>query len=294
MELNFNEQTHAYTLGDKKLLSITQLLAKHKLAPSYDGVDTELLKERATYGTYIHSLIEDYAKNGTIEENEELKLFIDYLTKHNLVVVASEKKLHNDLLAGTCDLILQDTTTNDYIRAEIKTTYSKNEDYVSWQLSCYEELDDLKTQKFMLFHFTHKDLIELEVCDIKPKPQEEVKRLFEAEALGIIYVNTALTNIDKEQLAKIYELQQVIIDLDTERKQKEKELETLKDTIKEFMETHGLKKFENDTLRLTLKLPTTRESLDTKKLKAEHKDIYEQYLKTTQVASSLLITIKEK
>ena len=49
MKVIFNEENHTYTLGDKTLISVTQLLKKHGLSTDYSGVDAEIL-ERAAHG----------------------------------------------------------------------------------------------------------------------------------------------------------------------------------------------------------------------------------------------------
>ena len=45
--LVFDEEKHEYTLNGKKLISVTQLMQKHGLAPSYAGVSTEILNAKA-------------------------------------------------------------------------------------------------------------------------------------------------------------------------------------------------------------------------------------------------------
>ena len=44
MEIKFDENLHKYTVDGKEVISVTQLLQKHKITPSYDAVDKELLR----------------------------------------------------------------------------------------------------------------------------------------------------------------------------------------------------------------------------------------------------------
>jgi predicted phage-related endonuclease len=54
----------------------------------------------------------------------------------------------------------------------------------------------------------------------------------------------------------------------------------------------GIKNWESDNLKFTVKAASTREGLDSKKIKAEMPEIYEKYKTTTQVKESLIIKIK--
>ena len=67
----------------------------------------------------------------------------------------------------------------------------------------------------------------------------------------------------------------------------------LKKSLKEAMEKVGLKKFIVNGLCATIKDGTTRTTVDSKRLKEEAPDIYEEYSKTTPVASSITLTFEE-
>ena len=67
----------------------------------------------------------------------------------------------------------------------------------------------------------------------------------------------------------------------------------LNKSLKEAMEKVGLKKFIVNGLCATIKDGTTRTTIDSKRLKEEAPDIYEEYSKTTPVASSITLTFEE-
>ena len=62
--------------------------------------------------------------------------------------------------------------------------------------------------------------------------------------------------------------------------------------ILEAMEKSGNDKFDNDFITVTYIAPTTRTSLDTKRLKAEHPEIYGEYLTESEVKASVRIKAK--
>jgi len=72
-----------------------------------------------------------------------------------------------------------------------------------------------------------------------------------------------------------------------ERKQKE-----YKDALLKGMEERGIKKFEDNLVSITYVEPTTRVSLDSKKLKEEQPDTYIKYVNQSEVKASVRIKVK--
>lgn len=62
--------------------------------------------------------------------------------------------------------------------------------------------------------------------------------------------------------------------------------------LKDFMEEHSIKKFENDDVVLTYIEPTYRETFDSKMFKKEHEDMYNEYIKISNIKSSLRVKLK--
>lgn len=76
-----------------------------------------------------------------------------------------------------------------------------------------------------------------------------------------------------------------------------KKLKELQDNYKEQllrdMEENEVLKIDIPELTITRKAPTTRESLDTKLLRAELPDVYDEYVKISDVKGSITIKVKE-
>lgn len=79
-----------------------------------------------------------------------------------------------------------------------------------------------------------------------------------------------------------------------ERKAKEiKEAEdALRQRILEEMEANDLKSVETEDMLISYKAPYDRETLDSKKLRADHADLYDEYVKITAVKASVSIKLK--
>lgn len=290
-EIRFIEETHQYLLGDKELISVTTLMRKHGLAPSYNGVKPDVLRAKAERGTHIHLEIENYIKSGFIGFTAELVNFINHIKASNTEVLKSEFILHNDIVAGTADLLLYN---EGYIIGDIKTTAVLHKEAVSWQLSIYAYLfmlvnPSVKIYKGQAYHFNKEG--ELNVVDIPLKPMDEVERLLECEAQGLTF--TQELTVKDDQLTQLYNIEAIIKEYDDQKKKAEAQAQELRAAIMASMEQNGVKKFENDQIILTYVEPTTRTSIDSAKLKKDMPEVAEKYTKTSNVKASLRITLKE-
>lgn len=63
--------------------------------------------------------------------------------------------------------------------------------------------------------------------------------------------------------------------------------------IMEIMKASGTKTIKTKYVTITYVSPTTRKSLDSKKLKEEHPDLYDEFLKESPVKESLRIKMRE-
>ena len=106
--IRFDAEKHEYFDGEKRLISVTQLLKKHGLAPDYSGVSDAVLNAKAERGTLIHSEIEDVIKNGELGFTSELSEFIDVCAENGVNPLESEKIVYNDVVAGKFDLLCEE------------------------------------------------------------------------------------------------------------------------------------------------------------------------------------------
>ena len=288
--IEFREETHEYFLDGRKLISVTQLMRKHGLAPSYDGVPSEVLKAKAERGTLIHKEIEQYIKAREIGFTKEFANFVEHFNHSPYGVIGSEVKLYNDVVAGTADLVFDNGTI-----ADIKTTATLHKEAVSWQLSIYAELynavnPDAPITKGQAYHFQNDGT--LKVVDIPLKPLEEVKRLFECERNGKTYTQNDLAKWGN-QLAELADVESLIKQIEEQRKAAEAQAVELRAALMAAMEQNGVTNFENERIKITYVAPTTRTAIDSARLKKELPEIAENYTKTSKVKASLRITLKE-
>ena len=88
------------------------------------------------------------------------------------------------------------------------------------------------------------------------------------------------------------ELIEAIANLTLQKKEIEKQETAMREQLKKAMEKHGVKSFDNGTVRFDYISGTTRTTIDTKRLKKELPSVAKEYQKTSEVAASVKITVK--
>ena len=287
--IEFREDTHEYFLDGRKLISVTQLMRKHGLAPNYDAVTSEVLRAKAERGTLIHKEIEQYIKTGEIGFTRELEAFINHIANNAVRPLASEFIVHNDLVAGTVDMVSEEL--GEVVINDFKTTATLHKDAVSWQLSIYAFLNKTGNcaTKAKAYHFQADGT--LKVVDIPLKPMAEVERLLECEKNGEIY--TQEVAVSETALAELVEVESLIKQIEEQKKAAEAQAQELRAALMQAMEQNGVTSFENENIKVTYVAATTRTAIDSAKLKKELPEIAAQYTKTSNVKASLRITLKE-
>ena len=288
--LEFDKTAHQYKLDGRPLISVTQLMKKHGLAPDYSGIDPTVLERAAERGTLVHKEIEDYNRHGIAGFTKEMADYADYIETCDLTVKASEQAACNDICAGTIDIILEDDT-GDLIIVDIKTTATLNIEAVSWQLSIYNALLGYPCNYAEAFHFGKDGA--LKVVGVAFKQKEEIERLFQCEREGTIYKQPdALDIITPQQVAAIEAAEQIIAQAEAEKKAAEERIAEIKAALIAEMEKKAVKTFETDRLKVTYIMPTTRTTIDIARLKEEHPEIAVEYGKTSQTSAGVRITLK--
>ena len=287
----FDEKEHKYYVNGKELISTTQLMKKHHLSPDYSSVDEETLKRSASYGTIVHSELENYIKNDIPSFAVEVDNFDKWIKLNQLQnnMLASELKVNNDLVAGTIDFIYEDA--DGIVIADFKTTSQVHKEAVSWQLSIYRELLGMEIKKGVCFHLKGGLF---EVIDIPLKTKEEVERLFDAERKGEIYKPFDLIPSDSVEALMNFQMQ--LMAMDEAKKKIESQMEAFKNYVMQEMEARGLLNYKINCngieLSLTRVLESKREDIDKKQLKADMPEIFEKYKKTSTTKSYVKVSCK--
>jgi hypothetical protein len=286
----FNVDPHEYFLGETQLSGITSVINKHLFPDKFEGVDTEVLEAAAAKGTLIHNEIEEYLKTGEYGFTPECHAFIKWWGEQGEDFLGAEYLVNNDSFATCIDLV--SAKNGEIILSNHKTTYAIDHDYSSWQGSIEAYLferqnPDLKVSTLRIIWLRDS---KIEIVEVPRKTDAEVEALLQAELAGEIYQPKEL--VSANVLTKVFELESLLKEIDAQKKQAEEQAKILRDELMMAMENQGVKSFENEQLKITYILPTTRETIDSKKLKSEYPEIAEKVTRETKTKASIRITLR--
>ena len=291
MEIKFDENLHKYTVDGKEVISVTQLLQKHRITPSYDAVDKELLRVASERGTLIHEEVEKWIKEGDNGFTEESEKICDYLFERadEKSKIISEQMVANDIVAGRFDVLY--THAKKLVLTDIKTGNTKHLFGWSWQLSLY---------KYLYEKMYGKEIDSLQIlwaknggmtvihCDYVG--DEKIENLLNAEREGRLISDVDL-GVSEEELQDIEELMEDIKSKEEELKILNDKVDSVKKILYDTMGKEGVKTVDRGKLKITYVAPSSRTSVDSKKLEKEEPEIYKKYVKTTTVEGNIKITL---
>ena len=295
MEIKFDETLHKYTVDGKEVISVTQLLQKHKITPSYDAVDKELLRVASERGTLIHEEVENWIEKGESGFTEEAEHICKYL--HDEVYwgddILSEQMVANDVVAGRFDLLFLDSKKR-LVLADIKTGNSKHLYGWTWQLSLYKYLYERMYNKkieYLVIYWAKNDGMTVIPCEYVG--DDKIENLLNAEREGRLISDVDL-GVSEEELEDLTELMEEIKAKENELKLMKDKVDKVKEILYGTMEKEGVKTVDRGNLKITYVGPSSRTSVDSKKLEKEEPEIFKKYVKTTTVAGSIKITLMEE
>ena len=161
--VEFIEETHQYLIDGILVPSVTQILEK-VFPDKYKNVPSYILKAKAEYGTQIHKFIEiietkkpkrpiaylkKYYGMDFIQE-ESIRQYLEIKKKYNIEILEVEKIVfYKNLYCGKLDIKARVNGKKAII--DVKTTFEKDDLYVSWQDSYYELADEPVEELYCLW-----------------------------------------------------------------------------------------------------------------------------------------------
>jgi hypothetical protein len=286
----FDPDLHKYWLGEKELSGLTKMISKQLFPNRYKDVDSEVLKKAAAKGSLIHNEIENFLETGNIGFTPECFAFANWWLGAGESFLGAEYLINNQDFATCIDLVSE--KDGEIILSNHKTTYALDHDYSSWQGSIEAYLferqnPDLKVSTLRIIWLRDS---KIEIVEVPRKTDAEVEALLQAELAGEIYQPKEL--VSANVLTKVFELESLLKEIDAQKKQAEEQAKILRDELMMAMENQGVKSFENEQLKITYILPTTRETIDSKKLKSEYPEIAEKVTRETKTKASIRITLR--
>lgn len=285
-EVAFNEWLHVYTASDgHTLIGVTELMKRHGLSPDYGGISKDVLEKAAARGTAIHQLLQDYDDGKAVIEDENLKAY----KALGLKVHCSEYLVSdNEIVATFIDKVLDDCSL-----ADVKSTSSVHRRPLEWQLSIGAYLFELqnpgkKVPHLYCIHVRDGKAKQIEVSRI---PNDAVERLLECERCGVVYSDNPVPSDAalalEEQAVVLAEQLDQIARLKLAIKETEQASAELQQRLYDYMTENNLDEMACELGTFIRKAPYTKKSLDSTRLKKEKPELYEQYLKESEIKGSI-------
>lgn len=294
----FNEEKHTYKLGDKFLQGITWIISKYIAPNKYSDIPEFILEKAKKKGSAVHKEIELIVSGFMpVEMSQEAEKFVSELYGKVDFVESEYSVTDYENFASNIDLV--DKKDNLY---EIKTTSTFDEEYISWQLSIYSYMFELVNKRpsgklYGIWLHKKGGKVEYACKEVTRRTDKDVISLLQSAIKGEEWEKPATESIElvsNEDLSSLFTVESKIKEFETIMKELKSQREQMTSILLEKMESSGIKKYEGDLLSLTYVAPTTRKSIDTNRLKKENPDVYDEYLKESEVSSSIRITIKTK
>ena len=285
-EVAFNEWLHVYTASDgHTLIGVTELMKRHGLSPDYGGISKDVLEKAAARGTAIHQLLQDYDDGKTVIEDENLKAY----KALGLKVHCSEYLVSdNEIVATFIDKVLDDCSL-----ADVKSTSTVHRRPLEWQLSIGAYLFELQNpgKKVPHLYCIHVRDGKAKLIEVNRIPDEAVERLLECERCGVVYSDNpvpadAALALEEQAVVLAEQLDQ-IARLKLAIKETEQASAELQQRLYDYMTENNLDEMACKLGTFVRKAPYTKKSLDSARLKKEKPELYEQYLKESEIKGSI-------
>lgn len=293
----YDPNTHTYTDAQGLELSGITGIIKQYICPNiYADVPVEVLENARIRGTKLHSLLELYA-NGTFANvtEEDAEIIENFnamaLALEDYTCLASEYVVsNNELTASPIDLLALDYEGNLTI-IDLKTSHSLNVEFVTWQLNFYryflEIQTGLKTDNMQALHVSNGKAKFVKVQKIANEHLEYM--------LSCAYNFKEFKNplqVEEDKITKLETIYREKKALEEQIKALEEQEEQIKAEVIAEMKANAVKTYESDSIRVTFKSESVKNSFDSKKFAEAEPELYKNYLKTSKIKESLTIKLK--
>lgn len=293
----FDKDAHSYYLGDLQLSGITSILTKYIFQDKYASVPESVLVKAAERGRRIHEDVQMYDDIGLLSDSEEARNYAKLKMENGLVTISSEYLVSDNVYFATMVDKVFRSTDNSVNLCDIKTTYTLDKEYLSWQLSINAVLFEMQNPKIKvdnLFGIWLRGDI-AKIVSIDRKPDDWVTDLLSCAANGDSWQNPAITSLTTHdsRLDRLAKIESIIMEAEMVKQSYLSEYEDLKLSLMAAMAAEGVQKWETDNIVCTFVEPTTSETFDSKRFKTENPDTYKQYVKLTDKKGYLKIKLKD-
>ena len=304
----FDEAAHTYTLEGVRLSGVTAIV-KWMFPDTYKDIPQSVLEKAAEHGSLIHKKCEQYDNCGFGDDLQEVREYVRLKAENGLTTLENEYLVDDGKdIASSIDVVFDKDESGMYSLADIKTTSKIHKDNVTLQLSIYAYLFERcnkgkKVGRLFVIWLPKEQYGKAELMELKRIGSVDCKKIVKAyvakedatpyreKYFGGVEASTEIEPIEEAMPANLKDAEDEIIKIETQLKQMEERKKELKEGLYDLMVQHNVKKWQSKRLQIVRKLESTRESIDTAKVKKQYPEVYAECLKTSKVKGSITINI---
>lgn len=293
----FNEENHTYFLGEKQLSGITGMIKRQLFPDKYKEVPQYILERAAERGTRVHHECQFVDTTGFEPESQEAMNYLLLRTGAGYKALANEYTVSDgENFASNIDCVWE--KDEKIALVDVKTTYTPDEEYLAWQLSIYAYFFELLNPHlkvdalFGVWLYNEKSRL----IPLERKSDEKVKRLLQCEIEGTRYLGTetALEHKHDELMLVPKDVINKYLEAVSEIERIQPFIDGFKDTLKRAMIEHNVKAWDTGELKATITPAGIKKTFDSKRFQSDYPELYKQYIKETETAASIRITLRKE
>lgn len=304
----FDEAAHTYTLDGVRLSGVTAIV-KWMFPDTYKDIPQSVLEKAAEHGSLIHKKCEQYDNCGFGDDLPEVRDYVRLKRENSLTTIENEYLVDDGKdIASSIDVVFDKDGSGMYSLADIKTTSKIHKDNVTLQLSIYAYLFEKcnkgkKVGRLFVIWLPKEQYGTAELMELGRIGSADCKKIVKAyiakedatpyreKYFGGIEASTEIEPIEEALPATLKDAEDEIIKIETKLKQMEERKKELKEGLYELMVQHNVKKWQSEKLQIIRKLESTRECVDTAKVKKQYPEVYADCLKVSKVKGSITINV---
>ena len=304
----FDEAAHTYTLDGVRLSGVTAIV-KWMFPDTYKDIPQSVLEKAAEHGSLIHKKCEQYDNCGFGDDLPEVRDYVRLKIENGLTTIENEYLVDDGKdIASSIDVVFDKDESGMYSLADIKTTSKIHKDNVTLQMSIYAYLFEKcnkgkKVGRLFVIWLPKEQYGTAELMELGRIGSADCKKIVKAyiakedatpyreKYFGGVETPTEIEPIEEALPATLKDAEDEIIKIETKLKQMEERKKELKEGLYELMVQHNVKKWQSEKLQIIRKLESTRESVDTAKVKKQYPEVYADCLKVSKVKGSITINV---
>lgn len=295
------EDTHEYFTNEfKKLHGITGFINDQLFLGKLDGIPESVLSLATERGKRVHEECENIDNEGIEAESKQGENYVRLKSDFGLTHIASEYIVtDNEFIASPIDKVYLGRHSDSVILGDIKTTYKLDMLYLSWQLSIYayyfeRQNPHLKVDTLLAIWLRGEDTDG--IVQVERIPDKEIELFLQCCKEGLKYVDNCSADSYVAKLndlpAKVSNVEESVYQLIEMQKTLDEQMNSFKSQLLELMKEAKADNIKGDLITITRKKAYQRELFDAKAMKDKYPDVYDEFVKLSDVKESIQIKAK--